>query len=575
MSGLLARKAERDGNGVAAGAEQAVASAAGSSGSALPDTLMRKFESSLGADLSSVRVHTGGASEDAAHAVGAKAYTMGQDIHFGAGHYDPHSDAGQHLLAHEVAHTVQQGGSTPHRQNKLEVSTPFDAAEHEADHAAAAMVSGRPFAVTTGAGVQRKVFRDSTPAPADKGKLTDADKAQARRVEASIGAVRAALLTARKSIDADAKAAATSISQTRQLYKDFERTYRSAVAKFTAGVAEARAAQDMFDKGISFAADTALKATGAIGGVAKEAVDMYGNLRKAQSALAVVEGMLVTPTSAVAPPMPGAGEGKGDWEGLLNTLHTTFSQYTELNGSFTKLDAKCTEAEWVQNVANGTLDPVPKDLWTAGPGKTAAQFGSQSGPMIAQLGTLKTGMLSAKPAEFLAKVQASLPSQTIAMLEKAVAMRWVASLQGADTGAINSARKYLAKLGVIDGNGNELGVTMGLGGSTFGMSAFAQKLTAARAKVDQRAKELVGTAVYWSDKGGGTINDPETGSRYQARGQLDPAGNKDSQRVQITGYTVSRGNQAVMAEMADQGKGDPMGQVQGEVLFTFVPYKSS
>ncbi|HEX7704541.1 MAG TPA: DUF4157 domain-containing protein, partial [Kofleriaceae bacterium] len=162
VSGLLSRKAERDGNGVAAGAEQAVASASSSSGSSLPDTLMRKFEQSLGADLSGVRVHTGGASEEASHAVGAKAYTMGQDIHFGAGHYDPHSNQGQHLLAHEVAHTVQQGGGTPHRQNKLEVSTPFDAAEHEADNAAAAMVSGRPFAVTMGAGVQRKIFRDQT-----------------------------------------------------------------------------------------------------------------------------------------------------------------------------------------------------------------------------------------------------------------------------------------------------------------------------------------------------------------------------------------------------------------------------
>ncbi len=162
VSGLLSRKAERDANGVAAGAEQAVASAQGSSGSALPDALMRKFEQSLGADLSGVRVHTGGPSEEASHAVGAKAYTMGQDIHFGAGHYDPHSDQGQHLLAHEVAHTVQQGGSAPRRQNKLEVSTPFDAAEHEADSAAAAMVSGRPFAVTMGAGVQRKIFRDPT-----------------------------------------------------------------------------------------------------------------------------------------------------------------------------------------------------------------------------------------------------------------------------------------------------------------------------------------------------------------------------------------------------------------------------
>lgn len=388
VSGLLSRKAERDGNGVAAGADAAVASAQGSSGSALPETLMRKFESSLGADLSSVRVHTGGESEAAAHAVGAKAYTMGQDIHFGAGQYDPHSAQGQHLLAHEVAHTVQQGSGTPHRQNKLEVSTPHDAAEHEADNAATAMVAGQAFSVTTGAGVQRKVFRDTT-TPTTK--LSDADKAKARALEASISAVRAALLQARHRIDADAKAAASSITQTRQAFKSFESTYRAAVAKFTAGVIEARAKQDSFDKGISFAADTALKATGAIGGVAKEAADMYGNVRKAQLVLTTVQGMLAQPTSAVAPPMPSSGEGKGDWEGLLDTLFTTFSTYSELNASFTAMDAKCTEAEWVQNVANGTLDPVPTDLWGVGPGKIAQQFGTQSAAISAQLGTLQIG----------------------------------------------------------------------------------------------------------------------------------------------------------------------------------------
>jgi hypothetical protein len=159
-SGLIARKAARDDNGVEAGADQAIATATSSSGMALPSPIMRKFEASLGADLSGVRVHTGAESQSAASAVGAKAYTMGQDIHFGAGHYDPSSGAGEHLLAHEVAHTVQQGGGTPTRQNKLEVSTPFDPAEHEADAAADAIVAGRSASVSFGSGVARKVMRE-------------------------------------------------------------------------------------------------------------------------------------------------------------------------------------------------------------------------------------------------------------------------------------------------------------------------------------------------------------------------------------------------------------------------------
>lgn len=158
-SGILHRKA-RDGNGVADNAESAVATASGSSGMSLPMTLMRKFESSLGADLSGVRVHTGAESQAAAEAVGARAYTIGNDVHFGAGQFDPSSSGGEHLLAHEVAHTVQQAGSTPTRQNKLEVSSPVDSAEHEADRAADAMVSGASFAVSRSASsVSRAVHR--------------------------------------------------------------------------------------------------------------------------------------------------------------------------------------------------------------------------------------------------------------------------------------------------------------------------------------------------------------------------------------------------------------------------------
>ncbi len=141
----------RDRNGVAEGADVAVDRAAGSSGSPLPEELRGRFESSLGADLSAVRIHTGGDSAEASRAVGAKAYTTGQDIHFGAGQYDPSSAFGVHLLAHEVAHTVQQQGTAPIRQNKLEVSTPQDGAEVEADRAADAMVSGAPASVSSSA----------------------------------------------------------------------------------------------------------------------------------------------------------------------------------------------------------------------------------------------------------------------------------------------------------------------------------------------------------------------------------------------------------------------------------------
>ncbi len=120
-------------------------------GAPLPEAQRSKFEASLGADLSAVRVHTDGASTAAAERLDAHAYTVGHDIHFGDGQYDPASARGEHLLAHEVAHTVQQGGSAGQQggsagapQFELAVSQPGDAAEVEADRAADAMVAGTP-----------------------------------------------------------------------------------------------------------------------------------------------------------------------------------------------------------------------------------------------------------------------------------------------------------------------------------------------------------------------------------------------------------------------------------------------
>ena len=137
----------RDANGVAADAETAVARASGGSGAPLPTRVQRQFEQSLGTDLSGVRVHTGAESAQAASAVGAKAYTVGNDIHFAAGRYQPDDPFGMHLLAHEVAHTVQQRGGSGERRHKLEVTTPGDAVEVEADRAADAMMFGRAFAI--------------------------------------------------------------------------------------------------------------------------------------------------------------------------------------------------------------------------------------------------------------------------------------------------------------------------------------------------------------------------------------------------------------------------------------------
>lgn len=122
-----------DGNGRAANTEALLAQASSSPGISLPEDIQRRFATRFGADVSGVRIHTGPESAAAAKGVAASAYTVGQDIHFGAGNYAPGSADGDRLIAHEVVHTMQQAGGTPAPQHKLEVSQPGDPAEVEAD----------------------------------------------------------------------------------------------------------------------------------------------------------------------------------------------------------------------------------------------------------------------------------------------------------------------------------------------------------------------------------------------------------------------------------------------------------
>jgi Domain of unknown function (DUF4157) len=109
------------------------------------DAPARDFmESRFGHDFGHVRIHTDGQAAESARAVNAHAYTVGQDIVFDHGKYDPHSESGQHLLAHELAHTIQQQGL---RRSAVDSIGPSHGAEYihlerEADAAANAAMSG-------------------------------------------------------------------------------------------------------------------------------------------------------------------------------------------------------------------------------------------------------------------------------------------------------------------------------------------------------------------------------------------------------------------------------------------------
>lgn len=81
-----------------------------SGGQPLPESARSFFEPRFGADFSQVHVHTDAAAADLARSVNAKAFTIGRDIVFNAGHYPPGGQEGRHLLAHELTHAVQQLG---------------------------------------------------------------------------------------------------------------------------------------------------------------------------------------------------------------------------------------------------------------------------------------------------------------------------------------------------------------------------------------------------------------------------------------------------------------------------------
>jgi hypothetical protein len=81
-----------------------------STGAVLPDAVRGELEQAFGADLSEMRVHHDAGAHAAARVEEARAFTAGRDVYFGQGAFDPGSVEGKRLLAHEVAHVLQQTG---------------------------------------------------------------------------------------------------------------------------------------------------------------------------------------------------------------------------------------------------------------------------------------------------------------------------------------------------------------------------------------------------------------------------------------------------------------------------------
>lgn len=110
-------------------------------GSGLDDGARERFGAAYGDPLSDVRVHTGETADVLARSVHARAFTVGSDVFFADGEYAPGSSSGDRLMAHELAHVVQQRGASG---GPLVASRPGDALETDADAASQAALTRGP-----------------------------------------------------------------------------------------------------------------------------------------------------------------------------------------------------------------------------------------------------------------------------------------------------------------------------------------------------------------------------------------------------------------------------------------------
>ena len=114
-------------------------------GSSLDAGVRTQMETSMGQDFSDVKVHTGSEAANASKSVQAQAFTVGNEIVFNEGKYNPSSAEGQRTIAHELTHVVQQRegavDGTP-REGGISVSDPGDKFEQEAEANADVVMSG-------------------------------------------------------------------------------------------------------------------------------------------------------------------------------------------------------------------------------------------------------------------------------------------------------------------------------------------------------------------------------------------------------------------------------------------------
>lgn len=184
MLGLQRVAGNRAAAGVAEDGRSPVHDVISGGGAPLDEDVRADMEARMGQDFGDVRVHTGDAADASARSVSAHAYTVGSNIVFQRGGYEPGSSAGQKLLAHELTHVVQQRSGpvdgTP-TAGGVSVSDPADRFEVEASaNAERVMSQPAPIAPAAAPGALVQRYADQTlPAVQREGEEEQEEEVQA------------------------------------------------------------------------------------------------------------------------------------------------------------------------------------------------------------------------------------------------------------------------------------------------------------------------------------------------------------------------------------------------------------
>lgn len=145
-------------------------------GQPLDPTTRAFVEPRFGHDFSQVRVHTDAKAVESARSINALAYTVGQDIVFGAGQYQPRTRTGQKLLAHELSHTIQQGGEHFETPTRFQITPPDSRSEREAATASQSIMQGKPVAAFSQQPVQLSRDGPDAGVSSDAGSVSGAQR---------------------------------------------------------------------------------------------------------------------------------------------------------------------------------------------------------------------------------------------------------------------------------------------------------------------------------------------------------------------------------------------------------------